>query len=144
MLRDHRRCARRGRRHVRRRRAHALYLVDGADFDAGSLSTVSTSTRSGPANTTVVVKALLNLAEGGDRGRGHRRLRAGPLEPRPAGAIVYRPSMADEREILSWDLFGIASRELSQQVADDGYEPEIILAIARGLLIAGAMATRPA
>jgi hypoxanthine phosphoribosyltransferase len=48
--------------------------------------------------------------------------------------------MADEREILSWDLFGIASRELSQQVADDGYEPEIILAIARGgLLIAGAM-----
>ncbi len=48
--------------------------------------------------------------------------------------------MADAREILTWDLFGTASRELSQQVADDDYQPEIILAIARGgLLIAGAM-----
>ena len=48
--------------------------------------------------------------------------------------------MADEREILTWDLFGTASRELAQQVADDGFEPDIILAIARGgLLIAGAL-----
>ena len=48
--------------------------------------------------------------------------------------------MADEREILTWDLFGTASRELAQQVADDGFQPDIILAIARGgLLIAGAL-----
>jgi hypoxanthine phosphoribosyltransferase len=48
--------------------------------------------------------------------------------------------MADDREILTWELFGTASRELAQQVADDGFEPEIILAIARGgLLIAGAL-----
>ncbi len=48
--------------------------------------------------------------------------------------------MADEREILTWDLFGTASRELAQDVADDGFEPDIILAIARGgLLIAGAL-----
>ena len=48
--------------------------------------------------------------------------------------------MADEREILTWDLFGSASRELAQQVADDAFEPDIILAIARGgLLIAGAL-----
>jgi hypoxanthine phosphoribosyltransferase len=48
--------------------------------------------------------------------------------------------MADGREVLSWDMFGSASRELAQQVAGDGYEPEIILAIARGgLLIAGAL-----
>ena len=40
--------------------------------------------------------------------------------------------MADEREILTWDLFGTASRELAQQVASDGFEPDIILAIARG------------
>jgi hypoxanthine phosphoribosyltransferase len=46
----------------------------------------------------------------------------------------------DEREILTWDLFGTASRELAQSVADDGYEPDIVLAIARGgLLIAGAL-----
>ena len=48
--------------------------------------------------------------------------------------------MAEEREILTWEMFGIASRELAQQVADDRFQPEIILAIARGgLLISGAL-----
>ena len=48
--------------------------------------------------------------------------------------------MADEREILTWDLFGSASRELAQLVADDGYVPEMILSIARGgLLVGGAL-----
>ena len=61
-------------------------------------------------------------------------------EAEPTDPIVYRPGMADEREILTWDLFGTASRELAQQVADDGFQPDIILAIARGgLLIAGAL-----
>lgn len=49
-------------------------------------------------------------------------------------------AMADEREILTWDLFGKASRELAQMVADDGYEPDMVLSIARGgLLIGGAL-----
>ena len=48
--------------------------------------------------------------------------------------------MADEREILTWDLFGSASRELAKLVADDGYVPEMILSIARGgLLVGGAL-----
>ncbi len=48
--------------------------------------------------------------------------------------------MSDERERLSWSVFGEASRSLAHQVADDGYEPDIILAIARGgLLVAGAL-----
>ena len=48
--------------------------------------------------------------------------------------------MADEREILTWELFGSASRELAQFVADDGYIPEMILSIARGgLLVGGAL-----
>jgi hypoxanthine phosphoribosyltransferase len=48
--------------------------------------------------------------------------------------------MPDEREILTWELFGTASRELSQLVADDGYLPEMILSIARGgLLVGGAL-----
>lgn len=48
--------------------------------------------------------------------------------------------MAEEREILTWDLFGTASRELAQMVADDGYAPEMILSIARGgLLVGGAL-----
>lgn len=40
--------------------------------------------------------------------------------------------MADEREILTYDLFGIAVRDLAQQVVDSGYEPDLVLSIARG------------
>jgi hypoxanthine phosphoribosyltransferase len=46
----------------------------------------------------------------------------------------------DEREIMTWEKFGGASRELASMVADSGYDPDIILAIARGgLLAAGAL-----
>ena len=45
--------------------------------------------------------------------------------------------MSDEREILTWDRFGEATRALSQMVADDGYHPDMILAIARGGLLPG-------
>jgi hypoxanthine phosphoribosyltransferase len=48
--------------------------------------------------------------------------------------------MSDERERLTWDAFGGASRALAQTIHDDGFEPDIILAIARGgLLVAGAL-----
>jgi hypoxanthine phosphoribosyltransferase len=48
--------------------------------------------------------------------------------------------VADERERLSWAAFGDASRELATAVADDGFEPDIVLAIARGgLIVAGAL-----
>jgi hypoxanthine phosphoribosyltransferase len=48
--------------------------------------------------------------------------------------------MSDEREIMTWDVFGTASRTLAQMVADDGYEPDMVLAIARGgLLLGGAI-----
>ena len=45
-----------------------------------------------------------------------------------------------EREILDWTTYGIAIRELAQQVADDGFRPDMILAIARGgLFCAGSL-----
>ncbi|HEY5664688.1 MAG TPA: phosphoribosyltransferase [Ilumatobacter sp.] len=48
--------------------------------------------------------------------------------------------MSQEREILTWEMFGVASRELAKMVADDGYDPDMILSIARGgLLVGGAM-----
>jgi uncharacterized protein len=40
------------------------------------------------------------------------------------------------REVLDWVTYGSAVRELAQTVADDGYRPDIILAIARGGLFA--------
>jgi uncharacterized protein len=49
--------------------------------------------------------------------------------------------MGDERETLSWQGFGDAGRALAQQVADDGYRPDVILSIARGgVFVAGSLA----
>jgi len=39
---------------------------------------------------------------------------------------------------MGWDVFGVASRELAEMVADDHYEPDMILSIARGGLLIGA------
>jgi hypoxanthine phosphoribosyltransferase len=48
--------------------------------------------------------------------------------------------MSAEREIMTWDDFGRASRDLARAVVDDGYHPDMVLAIARGgLLIGGAI-----
>ena len=48
--------------------------------------------------------------------------------------------MADH-EVLSWDLFGRAARELAADVVADRFVPDLILAIARGgLFVAGALA----
>src|SRR5690242_12330541 len=44
------------------------------------------------------------------------------------------------REILGWEEFGAASRELATAVVADGYQPDVLLAIARGgLPVAGAV-----
>ncbi|THA25335.1 phosphoribosyltransferase [Streptomyces sp. RKND-216] len=48
--------------------------------------------------------------------------------------------MGDEREHLTYERFGVAVRELARTVADDGFEPDIILSIARGgLFVAGGL-----
>ena len=48
--------------------------------------------------------------------------------------------MSDEREVLTWELFGSASRELAVQVAESGYRPDLIFSVARGgLFVAGAL-----
>lgn len=44
------------------------------------------------------------------------------------------------KEILTWDGFGAASRELAQDVAYSGFVPEVIIGVARGgLPLAGAL-----
>lgn len=48
--------------------------------------------------------------------------------------------MTAEREDLTWELFGTASRELSQQLVNSGWKPDLIVGVARGGLIpAGAV-----
>ncbi len=45
--------------------------------------------------------------------------------------------MPAEKEILTWDDFGLASRELALQVHQSGWQPDILIALARGGLIPG-------
>src|SRR5271154_2838869 len=45
-----------------------------------------------------------------------------------------------EREVMKWKELGHGTRALAELVADDGYRPDMILAIARGgFLVAGAL-----
>lgn len=49
--------------------------------------------------------------------------------------------VAAERETLTWDDFGGATRDLARSIIADGFAPDIVVAIARGgLLPAGAIA----
>jgi hypoxanthine phosphoribosyltransferase len=48
--------------------------------------------------------------------------------------------MGEERETLTYEMFGQSVRDLAQLVVDDGFEPDIVLSIARGgLLLGGAL-----
>lgn len=43
-----------------------------------------------------------------------------------------------EREVMTYEIFGTATRQLAQTIADSGFRPEIILSIARGGFFLGA------
>ncbi len=45
-----------------------------------------------------------------------------------------------DREVLTWETYGTAVRQLAKEVADSGFRPDLILAIARGgLFVAGSL-----
>ena len=46
--------------------------------------------------------------------------------------------MSEPREILDWAEVGPATRQLAEAINDDGFQPDVILAIARGGLIVAA------
>jgi uncharacterized protein len=48
--------------------------------------------------------------------------------------------MDHARETLTWETFGGAAQQLAHVIADDGFRPDLILAIARGgMFVAGAL-----
>jgi hypoxanthine phosphoribosyltransferase len=50
-------------------------------------------------------------------------------------------SMAAPREVLTWERFGEATRELAATIHADGFEPDVVVAIALGgLTVGGALA----
>jgi len=59
--------------------------------------------------------------------------------------VIYGSHVAktgdEPRETLTWGGFGAATRALAREIANDGFRPDIVLAIARGgLTVAGALA----
>ncbi len=62
-------------------------------------------------------------------------------EDRVAHTDAAAQAAMQERETLTWDGFGDATRELSRRIVADGFLPDVVVAIARGgLLPAGAIA----
>ena len=97
----------------------------------------------GPARRQGRRRAAVHLVDAGDRGRDPRRCAVGvataraacPVRPAdivPRRAAAFDDSrersarladVASEREIMTWEMFGEASRDLAQMVADDGTSP---------------------
>ena len=63
--------------------------------------------------------------------------RTEPAPFRRAAGLWWDVVVSSEREVLTYELFGTATRELAQEVADSGFEPDMILSIARGGLALG-------
>lgn len=57
-----------------------------------------------------------------------------------AGGTQAASAQAEDRENLTWQGFGDACRQIAEQIADSGWMPDLIVAIARGgMLPAGAI-----
>ena len=57
------------------------------------------------------------------------------------GRMRMAAGTPDEREVMTWERFGEATRELAAAVHADGFAPDVVVAIARGgLTVAGALA----
>ena len=48
--------------------------------------------------------------------------------------------MTEQREILTWEAYGVGARKLAQMVVESDFRPDVILSIARGgLFVAGSL-----
>ena len=52
----------------------------------------------------------------------------GPHDPR-ADDRADDSTVDHEREILTWELFGRATRDLAAEIASDGFRPDVVLAV---------------
>jgi uncharacterized protein len=54
--------------------------------------------------------------------------------------LIRSEHMSAGTEVMTWDDLGAGARELAETIHEDGFEPDVILAIARGgLLVAGGL-----
>jgi len=48
--------------------------------------------------------------------------------------------VSEAKELMAWEDLGVGARELAREIVEDGFSPDIVLAVARGgLLVAGAL-----
>ena len=107
---------------------HVTGPIDAARRHASAVTEV------GPFGTTVdaPADAIVDVVDDVVRtAAGQRRHPPQPADQHPGGKPLTTDSQP-ERETLDWATYGVAVRELAQMVADHGFEPDIILAIARG------------
>ena len=123
---------------LRARHAGALQRRDAADQavagdeDRAAVSVPAQLVRRGAVRVRAVRVALPGPA-------GPDRLAVLPQLPSDPG--VSMNDQNDVRENLTYEKFGGAIRELAQTIADDGYEPDIVVSIARGgVFVAGGLA----
>ncbi|WP_353708761.1 phosphoribosyltransferase [Cellulosimicrobium sp. ES-005] len=60
-----------------------------------------------------------------------------PVPAVPDDVSSPHPAVPPEREVLTWETFGVAARELAEQVVASGFRPEVVVAVARGGLLPG-------
>ncbi|MBN0041069.1 phosphoribosyltransferase [Cellulosimicrobium cellulans] len=60
-----------------------------------------------------------------------------PVPSVPDDASSPSFAVPPEREVLTWETFGVAARELAEQVVASGFRPEVVIAVARGGLLPG-------
>src|SRR5690606_26509886 len=60
-----------------------------------------------------------------------------PAPSVPDDVTAASAGVPPEREVLTWETFGVAARELAEQVVASGFRPEVVVAVARGGLLPG-------
>lgn len=101
-------------------------------FDDGASGAQAASMRAG--GTQAACTRAAGVQDSGTQTAGAQEAGVQDSGTQTAGA------RAEDRENLTWQGFGDACRQIAQQIADSGWMPDLIVAIARGgMLPAGAI-----
>lgn len=98
----------------------------------------------GASNARATDTQMPGVQDSGSRAAGVHASNEGADGAQMPGAqaskVQEASTQAEDRENLTWQGFGDACRQIAQQIADSGWMPDLIVAIARGgMLPAGAI-----
>jgi len=98
----------------------------------------------GASNARATDTQMPGVQDSGSRAAGVHASNEGADGAQMSGAqaskVQEASTQAEDRENLTWQGFGDACRQIAEQIADSGWMPDLIVAIARGgMLPAGAI-----